>query len=96
MNCKMKQNFYIPNSQDCLNNFKFRKTFSYYAVFDGHAGERAAEFCAENMHKYLAEKISKAIQLKSSLELMEKEIKRIFVETFKQCDEEFLKMAAKK
>jgi len=48
------------------------------------------------MHKIFAEKFSKALQLKNSLDLAEKEIKRHFVETFKQCDEEFLKIAAKK
>jgi integrin-linked kinase-associated serine/threonine phosphatase 2C len=76
--------------------YNYRKNFSYYAVFDGHAGTRAAEYCAENMHKILADKFSKAFQLKNNLDLVEKEIKRHFIETFKQCDEEFLKIAAKK
>ncbi len=44
------------------------------------------------MHKILADKISKT----ENLTLLEKEMKRYFVETFKQCDDAFLKLAAKK
>lgn len=64
-------------------------------MFDGHAGARASNYCAENLHKILADKLSKYL-IDKSLEQTEKEIKRIFVETFKQCDEEFLKLATKK
>lgn len=65
-------------------------------MFDGHAGSRASNYCAENMHKILADKLSKSFSNKNSLEQTEKEIKRYFVETFKQCDDEFLKIAANK
>lgn len=70
---------------------------SYFGVFDGHAGHRAADYCAKHLHVILAERLSKAIATNSyTLELIEKEIKRFFVESFKQCDEEFLKLAASK
>ncbi len=69
---------------------------SYYAVFDGHAGDRASVYCAENIHKILADKFSKAFGNRASLEHIEKDMKRYFIETFKQCDEEFLKIASKK
>ena len=48
------------------------------------------------MHKILAEKFSKAFLNKNGVEQIEKEIKRFFVEAFKQCDDEFLKIAANK
>lgn len=32
--------------------------FSYFAVFDGHAGKEAAEFCAEKMHDVLTKQLS--------------------------------------
>ena len=35
------------------------KRVSYYAVFDGHSGSRAAEFCASRMHQVLAERFPK-------------------------------------
>ncbi len=69
---------------------------SYYAVFDGHAGDRASIYCAENIHKILADKFSKAFANSASLERIEKEMKLYFIETFKQCDEEFLKIASQK
>ena len=72
------------------------ENLSFFGVFDGHAGSRASSYCAENMHKILADKLSKAFSNKTSLEQTEKEIKRYFVETFRQCDDEFLKIAANK
>jgi integrin-linked kinase-associated serine/threonine phosphatase 2C len=79
-----------------LKKKKQRTRLCYFAVFDGHAGSRASSYCAENMHKILADKLSKAFSNKTSLEQTEKEIKRYFVETFRQCDDEFLKIAANK
>ena len=73
-----------------------RKNISYFAIFDGHAGVRAADYCAQNMHKILAERLTKAIMNGQALKQVERDIKKIFVETFKQCDEEFLKLATKK
>jgi len=67
---------------------------SFYAIFDGHAGARAAEFCAENLHVILAEKFSKAFSYENTITQIEKDMKRFFVEAFKQCDDEFLKKAA--
>lgn len=42
---------------DLLSQFKDKgdKQYSYYAVFDGHAGPDAAQFAADNLHKNLVE-----------------------------------------
>ncbi|KAJ8941837.1 hypothetical protein NQ318_005120 [Aromia moschata] len=35
--------------EDCSCHFKFDDTFYWYAVFDGHEGKRAADFCSQRM-----------------------------------------------
>ncbi|KAG5877078.1 hypothetical protein JTB14_011782 [Gonioctena quinquepunctata] len=35
--------------QDCSSHFKFHDHFYWYAVFDGHGGKRAADFCSQRM-----------------------------------------------
>ena len=40
-----------------------RKRLSYYAVFDGHAGIRAAEHCVTILHVVLGDKFPKGIRL---------------------------------
>lgn len=41
----------IEDYKKYLNNVPSDlESLSYYAVFDGHAGHRAADYCAENMH----------------------------------------------
>jgi hypothetical protein len=57
---------------------------------------RAADHCAEHMHKILADKISKAFSNDTQLDLVEKDMKRLLTEAFRQCDDEFLKLATKK
>lgn len=70
---------------------RFRKRSAFFAVYDGHAGPRAAKFCGENLHKYLAEKLPQ-----TSIEEIEKGMKKTLVETYRNADEMFLKEASKK
>lgn len=35
--------------EDCSSHFKFNDNFYWYAVFDGHEGKRAADFCSQRM-----------------------------------------------
>lgn len=35
--------------EDCSCHFKFNDSFYWYAVFDGHEGKRAADFCCQRM-----------------------------------------------
>nr|XP_023011496.1 TGF-beta-activated kinase 1 and MAP3K7-binding protein 1-like [Leptinotarsa decemlineata] len=35
--------------EDCSSHFKFNDKFYWYAVFDGHGGKRAADFCSQRM-----------------------------------------------
>jgi len=63
---------------------------SYIAVFDGHGGVRASKYAADNLHKTLAKKFPKGDKPMSQIE---KDMKKSFVETFKQTDEAFLKIS---
>ena len=38
-----------------------RSRLAYYAVFDGHAGARAAQWSAEHLHQTLAEKFPRGM-----------------------------------
>ncbi|XP_066146076.1 TGF-beta-activated kinase 1 and MAP3K7-binding protein 1-like [Euwallacea fornicatus] len=35
--------------EDCSSHFRFSNDFYWYAVFDGHEGKRAADFCSQRM-----------------------------------------------
>ncbi|RCN27074.1 protein phosphatase 2C [Ancylostoma caninum] len=69
----------------------FVKRCALYAIFDGHAGARAAKFCEEHIPSTLKKKLSSYSDLTS----MEKQLKRVFTETFKSIDESFLNEAKK-
>ena len=60
-------------------------TTSYYAVFDGHAGTKAAEFCRDHLQARLASNP----QFWSSDPAT---VSRVLVETFQSVDADFLKI----
>jgi len=53
----------------------------FFAVYDGHGGKEAAIFASENLHKMLAENLSKENFTNPE------EIQKIFVKTYQECDE---------
>ena len=61
---------------------------AFYAVFDGHAGKNAADFCAENMATIIAEKISSPLDNEN--------VRAAIRDGFKETDSRFLAMAADK
>ncbi|XP_021350088.1 integrin-linked kinase-associated serine/threonine phosphatase 2C-like isoform X1 [Mizuhopecten yessoensis] len=61
-----------------------------YAVFDGHGGARASRFASEHLHKILRDNFPKG-----DITQVDKEIKKVFVETCKRTDDEFLKLATR-
>ncbi|XP_043926961.1 integrin-linked kinase-associated serine/threonine phosphatase 2C [Protopterus annectens] len=61
---------------------------SYFAVFDGHNGARAAQFAAQQLHLNLCKKFPKGMTS------IEKTVKKCLVEAFKQTDDEFLRQAS--
>lgn len=62
---------------------------AYYAVFDGHSGARASQYAAKHLHENIKKKFPNVKK-----ENWEKEIKRCFIDSFKETDEEFLKQAS--
>uniref|UniRef100_A0A1I8BNQ6 PPM-type phosphatase domain-containing protein n=1 Tax=Meloidogyne hapla TaxID=6305 RepID=A0A1I8BNQ6_MELHA len=69
--------------------------FAFYALFDGHAGEHASDYCAKNfVHKFV-EVSRECINGSSEIALLEKSIKKIFNETYKAVDDQFLNEARK-
>ncbi|CAB3404131.1 unnamed protein product [Caenorhabditis bovis] len=62
---------------------------SFFAIFDGHAGSKASEFCQKHMETVLKEKLSKFEDLMSA----QKALKSTFIETYKNIDEQFLTLA---
>ncbi|XP_075425636.1 integrin-linked kinase-associated serine/threonine phosphatase 2C isoform X2 [Ascaphus truei] len=76
-------------SQECEPLPAHISRLSYFAVFDGHGGSRAARYAAHNLHRNLAKKLPQG-----DGSSMEKAMKRCLLDAFKQTDEEFLKQAA--
>ena len=64
-------------------------SISYYAIFDGHAGTRAAEHAATRLHQIIANKFPV-----NSIEGVSKEIKKCLIDSFLACDKEFLVKAS--
>ncbi|EKX49368.1 hypothetical protein GUITHDRAFT_68096, partial [Guillardia theta CCMP2712] len=62
---------------------KYRSAF--FAIFDGHAGRNAAEFCAENLPRLIAEKIEKPTE--------NEHVRKAIMQGFKDADAKFLAMA---
>ncbi|XP_053378531.1 integrin-linked kinase-associated serine/threonine phosphatase 2C-like [Mercenaria mercenaria] len=63
---------------------------SLYGVFDGHGGVRASRFASENLHKNLRDKFPKG-----DITVVEKDIRKAFIDSFKKTDDDFLKLATK-
>ncbi|XP_013397895.1 integrin-linked kinase-associated serine/threonine phosphatase 2C [Lingula anatina] len=61
---------------------------AYFAVFDGHGGDRASKYAATHLHKNIACKFPKG-----DIAQVEKDIKRQLIEAFKKTNDDFLKLA---
>lgn len=66
-----------------------------FALFDGHAGKLAAEYCASHLPNRLSATCFKYSKPAKDLASIEKAMKKIFIETYKTVDDEFLKEARK-
>ncbi|BHF72762.1 hypothetical protein SprV_0401583300 [Sparganum proliferum] len=86
---------------ESLVNLDFRETMesrisgevqrvSLFAVFDGHSGARAASFAKRTLPMKLSQRFPSG-----GVAQIEKDIKRIIVDSYKTTDEEFLKEATR-
>ncbi|KAE9413841.1 hypothetical protein Angca_003730, partial [Angiostrongylus cantonensis] len=95
LGCRRGERDDMQDAHLLLDNFSLGQSFvkrcSLYAIFDGHAGARAAKYCEEHIPSVLMKKLSSY----NDSRLMEKHLKRIFAETFKAVDESFLIEARK-
>jgi len=71
------------------------KRSAFYALFDGHGGKLASEFCAQKFPDHLSKAFSKLCTLDVNLFAVEKLMKRILTETYKSIDDDFLSQALK-
>lgn len=67
----------------------FLSRASFFAIFDGHAGPRAAEHCQSQMGKTVKEKLAKF----SDFPTLTKSLKQTFTESYKAVDDGFLAIA---
>ncbi|KAF3421151.1 LOW QUALITY PROTEIN: hypothetical protein E2986_13841 [Frieseomelitta varia] len=58
-NCrrKMEDRYVVLHDLHSIFGIEDDSVANYYAVFDGHAGQDAAVYCASHLHQYLAESI---------------------------------------
>ncbi|VDP96098.1 unnamed protein product [Echinostoma caproni] len=61
---------------------------SFFAVFDGHGGARAAEFAAKRLHLHLVSRFPRG-----GVKQIDKDIRRVLYDAYKKTDEDFLREA---
>ncbi|XP_034951783.1 uncharacterized protein [Chelonus insularis] len=64
---KMEDRYVILHDLNAIFNIENDLPTSYYAVFDGHAGQDAAVYCAAHLHQYLAESVHYPTDLERAL-----------------------------
>ncbi|VDN04051.1 unnamed protein product [Thelazia callipaeda] len=80
------QDAHVRLDQFELTSIRNIQRSAFYAIFDGHAGRRAADFAAE----HLPPLIKKKLLYCSDVDALERGIKKCFVDSYKQVDERFL------
>ncbi|EDV24253.1 uncharacterized protein TRIADDRAFT_26627, partial [Trichoplax adhaerens] len=61
----------------------------FYGIFDGHAGKRASQYAAENLHKLIVQ-----MYPKGKVANKDREIKMCLTDAFKKTDDAFLQLAS--
>jgi len=68
-------------------NFCNKPNWHYFAVFDGHIDEHVAQYCSEELPKYLESKICEIIENADQLESVGDKCARCIEETYLEFDE---------
>ncbi|XP_077132536.1 protein phosphatase Mn(2+)-dependent 1K [Ranitomeya variabilis] len=69
-------------NEDRFNFSKINDEVLYFAVYDGHAGAGAADFCNQYMAQYITDILTQ-----------EKDMEKVLIKAFLEIDKEFAKMA---
>lgn len=59
---------------------------AFYAIYDGHAGRHAADYCAEHMHENIASRVKEGADNDS--------VRKAIMEGFKETDERYIALCA--
>ena len=65
---------------------------TYYAVFDGHGGQRCAEFCSQNLHLELKNQLEDVLTGIENSQDLNKTIQDCLKKSFQITDEKYAKM----
>ena len=92
---------YMEDRHVCIDNFCQHLAFiaglesaSFYCVCDGHSGSQAAQYTVDVIHLRILENLRKLESKERDcieMSVVEKSLKKVFVDSYKQVDAEFLR-----
>ncbi|GAA5842663.1 hypothetical protein JCM3766R1_004890 [Sporobolomyces carnicolor] len=87
----------MEDAHSFIYDFGGIKGQGFFAIFDGHAGKHAAEWCGMEFHKHLLSKLNESGSSSSSRrEEQSSSVPWILNETFQQVDDELSRLASTK
>lgn len=63
----------------CSTKLKFGEDYSFFGVFDGHAGPKVAQYCSQNLLKFIAEAYAKSTETSDEEERIKQSIHKGFL-----------------
>ena len=86
----------MEDSYCCIQDLKVddKISVSYYAVFDGHGGDRCAFYLRNNLHKDITRRLMDPYEGIVNAENLNKQLVDCLKKAFNDCDMEFKKQHA--